>query len=84
MPVGLGARTSNIDTRYFVAAQQQDNYVSGGVSSGKTVVKFPGFGGAAENGTGLDGTAIAVWVITGVSIAIVLGIHASFGGHRLL
>jgi len=84
MSVGLGARMSNLDTKYFVASQQPDNYVSGGIASGQTVVKFPGFGGKGESATNLDSTAVVVWAIVGVAIAIVLGVHASFGGHRLL
>jgi hypothetical protein len=73
-----------VDTRYFMAAQQPDNYVSGGLASGRTLVQFPGMGGKAEGGLNLDSTSLLVWVITGTAIVIVLGVHFSFGGRRLL
>jgi hypothetical protein len=73
---GLGARKTNADTKYFVSAQQ-DSYVSGGVAAGPVMVRFPGLSG--ENGYGLDSTALLVWAITGAAIAVVLGIHFSFG-----
>lgn len=84
MPTGIGARTSNMDTRYFVGAQAgPDNYVSQGVASGRTLVSFPGFGGKGSD-SNLDQTSLLVWVITGLAIATVLGVHFSFGGRRLL
>jgi hypothetical protein len=73
-----------MDTRYFVAAQQPDNYVSGGVASGRSLVQFPGMGGKSDKGMNLDSTSLLVWVITGSAIAVVLGVHFSFGGRRLL
>jgi hypothetical protein len=85
MPVGLGARKSSMDVKYFVEpGQAPDNYVSGGVASGQTLVKFPGFGGKGDAAGNWDSTCLLVWVITGAAIAIVLGVHASFGSHRLI
>ena len=78
---GLGARKTNNDTRYFVAAAE-DRYVSGGVAAGPVLSRFPGFNGNGE-GLGLDSTSLLVWAITAGAIAVVLGVHASFGGHRL-
>jgi hypothetical protein len=83
MAVGLGARMSNAGTKYFVDAQQND-YVSSGVAAGPVAVPFPGAPGAGGGGgMGLDSTSLLVWVITGVAIAVVVGAHVSFGGHRL-
>lgn len=76
---GLGARRTSDDAAYYVAAEH-NSYVSGGMDSGPILIPWPG--GAKE--TNLDTTALLVWVITGASIAIVLGIHFSFGGRRLL
>ena len=78
---GLGARKTNNDTRYFVAAQE-DRYVSGGVAAGPVLTRFPGLGGNG-NGVNLDSTSLLVWLITGAAIVVVLGVHASFGSHRL-
>lgn len=87
MAVGLGARKNNMDAKFFSsAAVNPDNYVSGGVVSGKTVVPFPvGYGGAEDGATNLnlDATSLLVWAITVGAIAVVLGIHASFGGTKL-
>lgn len=84
MAVGLGARKSNMDTRYFVDAQQPDNYVSGGIASGRTLVQFPGMGGMPSAGSNLDSTSLLVWALTVGAIVVVLGVHFSFGGRRLL
>lgn len=82
MATGLGARKTNDDAKSFVAAEHAD-YRSGGVSAGPVMVRFPGFP-SPDSGSNLDSTALLVWVITGTAIAVVLGIHFSFGGHRLL
>jgi len=75
---GLGARTINDATVLYAAAMHDDNQ-SGGLSSGPVLVPFLG-----AQGSNLDTTALLVWVITGAAIAVVLGIHFSFGGRRLL
>lgn len=83
MATGLGARRTNADQKYFIAPQEHDNYVSGGVAAGPVLVGMPGRGGAAK-GYNLDATSMWVWGITLGAIAVVLGIHFSFGGSRLL
>lgn len=82
MATGLGARKTNADQKYFVSASQ-DQYVSGGVAAGPVAVKMPGLGGAGA-GYNLDATSMWVWGITLGAILIVLGVHTSFGGRRLL
>lgn len=84
MATGLGARKTNADQKYFVAPAGRDNYVSGGVASGPVVVGFPGAGGASQGIPNLDATSTWIWGITLASIVVVLGIHWSFGGRRLL
>ena len=81
MAVGLGARKSNTDTKYFVAAAQPDAYVTGGVSAGRVLTPFPGMGSGPD--PGWDGTSILVWGITAAAFAVVLGVHFSFGGFRI-
>lgn len=84
MATGLGARKTNADQKYFVAPQAgPDNYVTGGVAAGPVAVKMPGFGGKG-NGYNLDPVSMWVWGITLSAIALVLGVHFSFGGRRLL
>ncbi len=83
MATGLGARKSNADQKYFVGAQQ-DNYVTGGVAAGPPLIRFPGVPGAGASAYNLDATSMWVWGITVGAILVVLGVHFSFGGHRLL
>jgi hypothetical protein len=84
MATGLGARKSNADQKYFTGTAQHDGYVTGGVSAGPTMVKFPGMGSNGENAYNLDATSMWVWGLTLGAIAVVLGVHFTFGGHRLL
>jgi hypothetical protein len=81
MAVGLGARKSNADTKYFVAASQPDAYVTGGVSAGRILTPFPGSGGGSDGNW--DATSLWVWGITGAALAVILGVHFSFGGFRI-
>ncbi len=82
MAVGLGARKSNTDTKYFVSTQQ-DNYVTGGVSAGPVTIRSPFAGGGGGSDAGWDPVNLWVWGITGAALVIVLGIHFSFGGFRV-
>jgi hypothetical protein len=85
MATGLGARKTNNDQKYFVNPQMQDNYVSGGVAAGPVLVGMPGAGGGGGRGIpNLDATSMWVWGITLGAVVVVLGVHWSFGGRRLL
>jgi hypothetical protein len=79
--VGLGARKSNMDTKFTLSAQAgPDNYVSGGQVAGRILVPFGGGGG----GGGGDTVHLWVWGITAAAIIYLLGIHWTLGGIRSL
>ena len=82
MAVGLGARKSNADTKYFVSADQ-DSYVSGGIATGGVAVRSPFAGNGGGGDLGWDGVNLWVWGITGAALAIVLGVHFAFGPIRI-
>jgi hypothetical protein len=81
MAIGLGARKSNMDSKYYVGTQP-DNYVTSGVAAGPVAVSSSFFG-SGGGGTGLDPVSMWVWGITAGALAVVLGIHFTFGGFRL-
>ena len=81
MAVGLGARKSNTDTKYFLSAQQ-DSYVTSGVSAGGVAIRSP-FAGSGGGEPDWDGVSLWTWGITAAAFAVILGVHFSFGGFRI-
>jgi hypothetical protein len=73
MATGLGARKNNMDLKYMVAPPTSDVVVSGGQSSGRTMIPWPSMN------DGGDKVHLWVWGITIASFVIVLGIHWTLG-----
>jgi len=76
---GMGATRRASEGKYIVGAEF-DASVSGGVSSGPLVERFPGWPAAAQQTS--DRVSLIVWGILAGAIVYALGVHWTLGRVR--